>query len=97
MRIAGVITSTCDEGDYYIYIPKNCSCRRCERCCKHCVEIDHVKHGYWEHDETGANFCSVCDKYPYDDGEYHLIWHTDYCPHCGAKMEELFLDVENDG
>lgn len=53
------------------------------------IDAAPVVHGHWEHDETGANFCSVCYEYPYDDGEYHLLWHTDYCPHCGAKMEEV--------
>lgn len=52
-----------------------------------------VVHGHWEHNEAGANFCSECGKYPYDDGERHLVWYTDYCPHCGAKMVHLFRDV----
>lgn len=43
--------------------------------------------GHWEHDDTGANYCSECGQYIYDDGEYHLIYHTNYCPHCGAKMD----------
>lgn len=47
-----------------------------------------VVHGKWHHDITGANFCSRCMKYAYEDGEYHMIWHTQYCPHCGAKMDE---------
>lgn len=60
---------------------------------KYIVDAEPVKHGHWIHDETGANYCSECNEYPYDDGEYHLVWHTDYCPHCGAKMVELFRDV----
>lgn len=52
------------------------------------VDAVPVRHGHWEHDGTGANFCSACGEYPYDDGEYHLVWHTNYCPHCGAKMDE---------
>jgi len=46
-----------------------------------------VKHGKWIMDRTGAEYCSECGKYPFDDGEYHIVgWHSDYCPHCGAKM-----------
>ena len=52
------------------------------------IDVEPVRHGHWKHDETGANFCSVCNEYPYDDGEYHLVWHTNYCPNCGAKMDE---------
>ena len=52
------------------------------------VDAVPVRHGHWKHDETGANFCSVCNEFPYDDGEYHLVWHKDYCPYCGAKMDE---------
>ncbi len=51
------------------------------------VEAEPVRHGRWIHDETGANYCSECNEYPYDDGEFHLVWHTNYCPHCGAKMD----------
>ena len=53
------------------------------------IGTDPVRHGHWMHDETGANYCSECNEYLYDDGEYHLVWHTDYCPHCGAKMDEV--------
>lgn len=47
------------------------------------------KRGHWIMDETGAEYCSECGKYPFDDGIHHIAgWHSDYCPHCGAKMEE---------
>ena len=79
----------CDKDEHCIDCPKNYPDEQCE----HWVEVDYVVHGHWEHDEAGANFCSVCDMYPYDDGEYHLVWHTDYCPHCGTKMDERFCEV----
>ena len=48
-----------------------------------------VKHGRWIKDSSGAEFCSECNQYPYDDGEYHITnWHSCYCPNCGAKMDE---------
>ena len=57
------------------------------------------KHGYWkrktkeyEYYRTYWYECSVCGEKPLhkNDGiHYHF---TDYCPHCGAKMDE----VEND-
>lgn len=53
-----------------------------------------VVHGKWLHDESGANFCSECMKYAYEDEEYHMIWHTQYCPHCGAKMEKPVGDSD---
>lgn len=53
------------------------------------IDAEPVRHGHWEHDSTGANFCSECLEYPYDDGEYHMVWHCSYCPNCGAKMDEV--------
>lgn len=55
------------------------------------VDAVPIVHGKWLHDESGANFCSECMKYAYEDEEYHMILHTKYCPHCGARM-----DGEND-
>lgn len=46
--------------------------------------VDPVKHGYWEIvDETEPRRygCSVCMRMTYT--KYN------YCPHCGAKMEEV--------
>lgn len=53
-----------------------------------CVDAVPVVHKKWLHDDSGANFCSGCMKYVYEDDKYHLIWHTRYCPHCGARMDE---------
>ena len=53
-------------------------------------DLEEVRHGHWIKDDTGAEYCSNCHEYPYDDGEYHIVnWHSDYCPHCGADMMRL--------
>ena len=45
---------------------------------------------HWIKDDTGAEYCSNCHEYPYDDGEYHITnWHSNYCPNCGAKMDQV--------
>ena len=50
------------------------------------VDAEIVRHGYWI-DTNEGTYCSECFNYPYDDGEYHILhWRSDYCPHCGAKM-----------
>lgn len=42
---------------------------------------DPYKHGHWAKD-MGGYWCSVCNKYfEYGDSKY--------CPHCGAKMDEV--------
>ena len=63
-----------------------------ERMIETAPTVDPVKHGYWEckplwkHERlehTTANYyrCSVC---------HHPAWGiTDYCPHCGSKMDEV--------
>lgn len=49
-----------------------------------------LKHGRWITDDTGAEYCSNCHEYPYDDGEYYIAnWHSNYCPNCGARMDEV--------
>ena len=46
------------------------------------VDAEPVKHGHW----VGAGFftakCSVCDA------ELHDLEYGNYCPCCGAKMDE---------
>ena len=54
------------------------------------MDTQEVRHGHWIKDDTGAEYCSNCHEYPYDDGEYHITnWHSNYCPHCGARMDEV--------
>ena len=48
-----------------------------------------VKHGKWVSDKWGDHYCSCCGEYAIDRGEFDsgdIL--TDYCPHCGAKMDE---------
>ena len=52
------------------------------------ADVMPVRRGKWEVDEAGAGICSVCQKYAFETGEYHISgWFPNYCPHCGAKME----------
>lgn len=61
----------------------------------HAPTVDPVKHGRWiyyegETIEDGGR-CSVCEcDQPMfiDDWEWKYI-ETDYCPHCGARMDEV--------
>lgn len=55
--------------------------------------IDPVKHGRWEKDSDTAFYwrCSECGCYLFWRKEDYLLRHEDepnYCPNCGAKMEE---------
>lgn len=50
------------------------------------VDAEPVRHGQWLSREEGVVYpfwerytCSVCGKHADD---------TDYCPHCGARMDE---------
>ncbi len=45
--------------------------------------IDPVKHGKWEYDEdVKALYCGNCGVFAQPQRK------TDYCPHCGAKMDK---------
>ena len=55
-----------------------------------------VRHGQWLYDSrNGKYFCSACDDYAlslkkdtlYGDDLYDVCL-TDYCPSCGARMDE---------
>lgn len=54
--------------------------------------VDAVRHGHWNEAKDGTLWCSVCTSTgPYDEDYYGYVLnapHYDYCPHCGAKMEE---------
>lgn len=52
------------------------------------VDAVPVVHAKWLHDDYGANYCSKCYEYAYEDEKYRMIWHVRYCPSCGAKMDE---------
>ena len=44
------------------------------------IEAEAIRHGYWIEDMSGTHYCSMCHRV----GEYGY----DYCPRCGAKMDE---------
>lgn len=73
-----------------------CAHSQCENCTidyhfEHLAPtVDPVKHGRWvnhisENGVTDSIFCSLCD---YEKGR---IEDFNYCPNCGAKMD----DIEN--
>ena len=61
------------------------------------VDVAPVRHGRWEQkevfeakdcvDELQSAFCPVCQRYHTTPYSYYFS-HYNYCPHCGAKMEE---------
>ena len=62
------------------------------------IDAEPVRHGRWVKDKERNTYCSVCDCYipavhcrqDYQDdfSEWdEEIDETDYCPHCGAKMD----------
>lgn len=51
------------------------------------IEIDRVRHGRWEWDTEDIYRCSNCaEKSHVKEVMGHPEW--DYCPNCGAKMDE---------
>ena len=57
------------------------------------VEAEPVRHGHWNEAKDGTLWCSVCTSTgPYDEDSWGYVIHAphyDYCPHCGAKMDEV--------
>lgn len=62
------------------------------------IDAETVRHGRWVKDKERNTYCSVCDCYipavhcrqDYQDdfSEWdEEIDETDYCPHCGSKMD----------
>ena len=54
------------------------------------IEWVQVRHGHWERsaDMFGNYYkCSVCDS------TEDIGWGFDYCPNCGAKMDEEAQDA----
>ena len=58
------------------------------------ADVAPVRHGRWElhgnDDDLAASFfCSLCG-WNMDEDEYLDRWsHLNYCPRCGAKMDEV--------
>lgn len=93
LRVARCPSNGCDFCDYVDF--EDCRPRfLADYLLAHDVTI--VKHGRWLYDgERGKYFCSVCDEYAlsfkkdtlYGDDLYDECL-TDYCPSCGAIMDE---------
>lgn len=46
-----------------------------------------IKHGHWDEIVNQGMYCSECHNYfSFDD---NCTEEFDYCPHCGAKMDEV--------
>ena len=56
------------------------------------ADVVKVRHGRWVHNEDYEDWaekyvCSECNRNAPSDGDYrHDL--TDFCPHCGAKMDK---------
>lgn len=53
-----------------------------------CIEVEDEteKHGHWELSPFDGNWmCSKCGDKPYHDNMKNM----NYCPNCGAKMDEV--------
>ena len=59
------------------------------------VDAEPVRHGRWATDEEDIRWgtslkrkhCTNCGKRPHFDKEKREFVLTNYCPHCGAKMD----------
>lgn len=61
------------------------------------ADVAPVRRGRWEQkevfeakgrvEELQSAFCPACQRYHTTPYSYYYT-HYDYCPHCGAKMEE---------
>jgi rubredoxin len=51
------------------------------------ADVAPVVHGRWE---NGNPICPVCgeDKFKDLDADIWCDWQPDFCPNCGAKMDE---------
>lgn len=65
------------------------------------VDVEIVRHGHWEPYEFGnecwhqCSKCNVADKFIELIGDkpgYKLVSKREYCPHCGAKMDEVVTE-----
>ena len=56
------------------------------------ADVAPVKHGHWIN-ENFYTHCSACGKMAIYD-KYGQEFESDYCPHCGAKMDGGNLNAE---
>lgn len=51
------------------------------------------RHGHWNENNDGTLWCSVCiSEAPCEEDYWGYVLnapHYDYCPNCGAKMDEV--------
>ena len=56
-------------------------------------DAEPVKHGHWNENKDGTLWCSVCiSEAPCEEDYWGYVLnapHYDYCPNCGAKMDEV--------
>lgn len=52
------------------------------------VDAEFVRHGRWEHYNDGYGFSHKCSLCNFTIREQWVSLY-DYCPHCGAKMDEV--------
>ena len=54
------------------------------------ADVAPVRHGRWS---NGDPYCPVCrkDKFRGLDADVWADWQPDYCPNCGAKMDEVMI------
>lgn len=57
------------------------------RCINTAADVAPVVHGKWE---NGNPICPVCgkDKFKDLDADIWCDWQPDFCPNCGARMNE---------
>lgn len=81
-----------------IGLMENGECRFGESCgdmwlVRNAPTIDPVKHGKWKYTEAHPHwmFCDQCYKRIVPNKEWIKEYNipTNYCPNCGAKMEEV--------
>ena len=65
---------------------------------KNAPTIDLVKHGHWVDTDYYDLKCSKCGERPLyyfneEELDYYLC-RSKYCPHCGAKMDEVTNEQE---
>ena len=51
------------------------------------ADVAPVRHGQWE---PGNSICPICggNKFKDLDADIWCDWQPDFCPNCGAKMDE---------
>lgn len=57
------------------------------------ADVAPVRHGRWveyeNESDMGYHYCSECkhQAFNYDEGDCNVEILSDYCPHCGARMD----------